>query len=41
MIGSAMATMATELFYLNKFLEKFALLPCCFCRLSYVLKDLI
>jgi hypothetical protein len=29
MIGSAMVTMATELFCLNKLLEKFALLPCC------------
>jgi hypothetical protein len=41
MIGSAMVTMATKLFCLNKLLEKSALLPCCFCRLSYLLKDLI
>jgi hypothetical protein len=29
MIGNAMVTMATEVFCLNKLLEKFALLPYC------------
>jgi hypothetical protein len=41
MIGSAMVTMATELFCLNKLLENLRYFLLCFCRLIYVLKDLI
>jgi hypothetical protein len=39
MIGSAMVTMATELFCLNKLLENLRYFHVC--RLIYVLKDLI
>jgi hypothetical protein len=41
MIGSAMVTMATELFCLNKYLENLRFSRVCFCRLIYVLKDLM
>jgi hypothetical protein len=41
MIGSAMVTMATELFYLNKLLENLRYFHVVFFLFIYVLKDLI
>jgi hypothetical protein len=41
MIGSAVVTMATVLFCLNKLLEKLRYFRVVFFRLIYVMKDLI